>query len=125
MRPLLTLAVILAFPPAAFAAPAPAAASERADWRRDGVDDRVKAGLTSLGWRLEDDGRALDPKTKAPVSKAAADAREIEKIYQSGADFYAKGEYGKAADAFRRILTKDPQNTQAKKALERIIRLSR
>ncbi|MCM2303522.1 MAG: hypothetical protein NDJ72_02380 [Elusimicrobia bacterium] len=73
MRPLLTLAVILAFPPAAFAAPAPAAASERADWRRDGVDDRVKAGLTSLGWRLEDDGRALDPKTKAPVSKAVLD----------------------------------------------------
>ena len=60
-----------------------------------------------------------------PVSGAAADAREIEKLYQSGADSYAKGEYGKAADAFRKILTIDPQNTQAKKALERIIRLSR
>jgi tetratricopeptide (TPR) repeat protein len=59
------------------------------------------------------------------LTGAAADAREIEKIYQSGADSYAKGDYGKAADAFRRILTKDPQNTQAKKALERIIRLSR
>lgn len=53
------------------------------------------------------------------------DAREIERIYQSGADFYSKGEYGKAADAFRKILTLDPQNTQARKALERIIRLSR
>jgi tetratricopeptide (TPR) repeat protein len=62
---------------------------------------------------------------EAPLTGAAADAREIEKIYQTGADFYAKGEYGKAADAFRKILTKDPQNTQAKKALERIIRLSR
>ncbi len=58
-------------------------------------------------------------------SGSAADARDIEKTYQTGADFYAKGEYGKAADAFRKILTKDPKNTQAKKALERIIRLSR
>ncbi|MDA8244368.1 MAG: tetratricopeptide repeat protein [Elusimicrobia bacterium] len=52
-------------------------------------------------------------------------AREIEKLYQAGADYYAKGDYGKAADAFRKILTLDPQNAQAKKALERIIRLSR
>lgn len=60
-----------------------------------------------------------------PLTREAANAREIEKIYQTGADHYAKGEYGKAADAFRKILTLDPQNTQAKKALERIIRLSR
>lgn len=68
-------------------------------------------------------GASLD-EPEAPSGKSA-DAREIEKIYQSGADYYAKGEYGKAADAFRKILTLDPQNTQAKKALERIIRLSR
>lgn len=73
MRPLALLAVILAFPPALLAAPAPAPAAAQADWRRDGVDDRVKAGLTSLGWRLEDDGRALDPKTKAPAAKAVLD----------------------------------------------------
>lgn len=73
MRPLLALAVILALSPASLSAQAPAAASAQADWRREGVDDRVKAGLTSLGWRLEDDGRALDPKTKAPVTKAVLD----------------------------------------------------
>jgi hypothetical protein len=49
------------------------AESPQADWRRDGVDERVKAALTSSGWRLEDDGRALDPKTKAPVTKAVLD----------------------------------------------------
>lgn len=67
MRPLLLLAV-LAFPPALHAdAPVPPV---QADWRRDaGVDDRVKAALTGKGWRFEADGRALDPKTKAPVSK--------------------------------------------------------
>ncbi len=58
-------------------------------------------------------------------TKAEKDAREIEKLYQTGADYYAKGEYGRAADAFRKILTIDPQNGQARKALERIIRLSR
>ncbi len=64
MRPLLLLAV-LAFPPALHAN-----APVQADWRRDGgVDDRVKAALTGKGWRFEADGRALNPKTKAPVSK--------------------------------------------------------
>ncbi len=71
MRPLHILALILAFPPAIFAIDA--APTDSADWRRDGVDDRVKAALTGQGWRLEDDGRALDPKTKTAVTKAALD----------------------------------------------------
>jgi hypothetical protein len=75
MRPLILLAVTLALAPAALAASIPA------DWRRDGVDDRVKAALTSQGWRLEDDGRALDPKTKVPAAqdvllKAVLDLRQ-------------------------------------------------
>lgn len=63
---------MLALPPALHADDA-GPASSQADWRRDGVDDRVKAALTGQGWRLEDDGRALDPKTKAPAAKAALD----------------------------------------------------
>lgn len=90
------------------------------------VDEaRAKLGGKTGAWEPGSVEARGAVEEEAPVSKAAADAREIEKIYQSGADFYAKGEYGKAADAFRKILTKDPQNTQAKKALERIIRLSR
>lgn len=90
------------------------------------VDEaRAKLGGVTGAWEPGSVQARGAVEEEAPVSKAAADAREIEKIYQSGADFYAKGEYGKAADAFRKILTKDPQNTQAKKALERIIRLSR
>lgn len=75
MRPLI-LAVMLALPAAADSAPIarlPGAESPQADWRRDGVDDRVKEALTGKGWRLEDDGRALDPKTKAPAAKAVLD----------------------------------------------------
>jgi len=75
MRPLILLAVTLSLSTAAFAASIPA------DWRRDGVDERVKAALTGQGWRLEDDGRALDPKTKAPAAqdvllKAVLDLRQ-------------------------------------------------
>lgn len=87
-------------------------------------DARLKQGKTAA-W--EPPAPAVEKETAAPKPAAggAPDAREIEKVYQSGADYYAKGDYGKAADAFRKILVIDPQNTQAKKALERIIRLSR
>lgn len=75
MRPPLALVVWLALSPAALAAPGPvpavSAPDVQADWRRDGVDERVKQALTGQGWRFEDDGRALDPKTKAPATQAA------------------------------------------------------
>lgn len=67
MRPLL-LAFTLSLPLAALAA-----GEAPADWRRVVTDERVKAGLTMGGWRLEEDGRALDPKTKAPATKAGLD----------------------------------------------------
>jgi len=62
---------------------------------------------------------------KNTLDKKEEDSRKLEKMYQEGVEYYTKGEYGKAADTFRKILTIDPQNSQAKKALERIIRLSR
>ena len=69
MHPPLALVVWLALAPAALAAPAP-----QADWRREAaVDERVKTGLSASGWRFEEDGRALDPKTKAPADKSALD----------------------------------------------------
>ncbi len=74
MRSPLALVVLLSLSPAVHAAPGPvpavAAPDLQADWRRDGVDDRVKQALTGQGWRFEDDGRALDPKTKAPATQA-------------------------------------------------------
>ncbi len=84
---------------------------------------RLKQGKAS-SWQPVN-GAAIPGVEEKTETKAEKDAREIEKLYQQGADYYAKGEYGRAADAFRKILTIDPQNTQAKKALERIIRLSR
>ena len=77
MRPLLLLAVLMTCPPALFAGETPPAADSgqparpelrQADWRQGGIDDRVKAALTGQGWRFEEDGRALEPKTKAPAT---------------------------------------------------------
>ncbi|OGR44741.1 MAG: hypothetical protein A2X35_05430 [Elusimicrobia bacterium GWA2_61_42] len=85
---------------------------------------RLKQGKASAWEPPAGTAREAAPEEKVET-KGEKDAREIERLYQAGADYYAKGEYGKAADAFRKIMGIDPMNTQAKKALERIIRLSR
>ena len=75
MRTPLALVFSLLLAPAALAATA-----GPADWRRvEGIDERVQAGLTTMGWRFELDGRALDPKTKLPADKASLEkaARDL------------------------------------------------
>ena len=58
---------------------------------------------------------------RAEVEKRrVADVRKIEKLYQEGVEYYARGARLKAASIFRRILILDPGNAQALKALERI-----
>ncbi|MBI3548151.1 MAG: hypothetical protein HY078_03760 [Elusimicrobia bacterium] len=48
------------------------------------------------------------------------DERDIPSLYQRGVEHYARGEYLQATSAFVRILKIDPNNEQARKALERI-----
>jgi hypothetical protein len=60
---------------------------------------------------------------KNKLSKQAQNAREIDRLYQLGANLYLKGEHGKASDVFRKIMIMDPANKKAKRALERILRL--
>ncbi|MBU2530268.1 MAG: hypothetical protein KKD35_04425, partial [Elusimicrobia bacterium] len=60
---------------------------------------------------------------KDTLSKQAQNAREIERLYRLGANLYLKGDHGKAADVFRKIMTIDPENKKAKQALERVLRL--
>jgi tetratricopeptide (TPR) repeat protein len=57
----------------------------------------------------------------SPVAPAG-DPRDVEKLYQSGVEHYARGEYLQASAMFLRILRIDPGNEQARKALERIDR---
>lgn len=63
---LIAIVAILMLPSASFASPD----QVRADWRKPWLEERVRAALTGQGWRLEDDGSALDPGTKAPASEA-------------------------------------------------------
>ena len=87
--------------------------------------DEARRKQGGAAWEPPESAARPDEPEKKPETAAARDAREIEKLYQTGADHYARGEYGKAEDDFRKILELAPENPQAKKALERIIRLSR
>ena len=58
-----------------------------------------------------------------PPSRSASpagDPRDVGNLYQKGVEHYARGEYLQATAMFMRILQIDPQNDQARKALERI-----
>jgi tetratricopeptide (TPR) repeat protein len=47
----------------------------------------------------------------------------VEKLYLKGVEHYARGEYLQASAMFLRILQIDPNNAQARKALDRINQL--
>jgi tetratricopeptide (TPR) repeat protein len=61
------------------------------------------------------------PAQAAPKA-AAGDTRDVDRLFQKGVEHYARGEYLQATAMFMRILQIDPQNAQARKALERIDR---
>jgi tetratricopeptide (TPR) repeat protein len=60
----------------------------------------------------------------APLAPAPkhGDPRDVQALYQKGVEHYARGEYLQAGSMFTRILQIDPENEQARKALERIDR---
>lgn len=74
---------------------------------------------TTSSWAPEIPAKTLPEKQETAPQK---DVREIERLYQLGTEYYTKGEYSKSADIFRQILTIDPENAQAQKALERILK---
>jgi tetratricopeptide (TPR) repeat protein len=70
--------------------------------------------------RAERPAPIVVPPPKA--GSAPGDARDVEKLYARGVEFYSHGEYLQATAAFMRILQIDPDNAPARKALERIDR---
>ncbi|MBI2384866.1 MAG: hypothetical protein HYV14_02515 [Elusimicrobia bacterium] len=64
------------------------------------------------------------PSPAAPAAPAAkrADLRDVQVLYQKGVEHYARGEYLQASAMFLRIIQIDPENEQARKALERLDR---
>ncbi|MFH1723901.1 MAG: hypothetical protein ABII00_04680 [Elusimicrobiota bacterium] len=65
---------------------------------------------------------AKRPEPERPKAARRADPRDVQKLYQKGVEHYARGEYLQATAMFMRILQIDPDNAQAKKALERLRR---
>ena len=69
------------------------------------------------------------PPAAAPAPEKAVEAapngdpRDIARLYQQGVEYYSRGEYLRASAMFLHILQIDPDNEQARKALERINRL--
>lgn len=63
----------------------------------------------------------VTPPARRPAA-AVGDPRDVEKLYQKGVEYYARGEFLQATSMFLRILQIDPENDQARKALERIDR---
>lgn len=62
----------------------------------------------------------VQPEVQAPPAVAPVDVVLVEKLYQKGVEHYARGEHLQAASAFMKILQLDPENAQARKALDRI-----
>lgn len=95
---------------------------------------RAQLGMPQAPRPVERPAAAPQPPTAAPAAAAQeepqtprakarrADPAEIERLYQRGVEHYARGEYLQATAMFMRILQSDPENAQARKALERIQR---
>ncbi|MBI4060242.1 MAG: type IX secretion system membrane protein PorP/SprF [Elusimicrobia bacterium] len=65
---------------------------------------------------------AARPEPVSAAPRRAGDPRDVQALYQRGVEHYARGEYLQASGMFLRILQIDPENEQARKALERIDR---
>jgi len=82
---------------------------------------QIKNYLDALQALIERGRRETAPAEKAPEVKATGlTPLEIERLYESGVDFYAAGKLSEAAAAFRRIIASEPNNTSARRALDRV-----
>lgn len=66
--------------------------------------------------------RKPTPKPMPEAAGPTADPREIERLYTQGVEYYTKKNYDLAESTFEALLALDPDNSEAKKALERIQR---
>ena len=82
---------------------------------------QIKNYIDALQSLIERGRREAAPATKAPEPKSTGlTPVEIERLYESGVDFYAQGKLSEAATAFRRIIESEPNNTSARRALDRV-----
>jgi tetratricopeptide (TPR) repeat protein len=82
---------------------------------------QLKSYLDALQSLIERGKRDSAAVVRAPEAKSAGlTPVEIERLYESGVDFYAQGKLTEAAAAFRRIIESEPNNTSARRALDRV-----
>jgi len=82
---------------------------------------QIKSYLDALTALIERGKRESAPADKVPEPKQTGlTPVEIERLYETGVDFYAQGKLSEAAAAFRRIIDSEPNNTSARRALDRV-----
>ncbi|MCM2305671.1 MAG: hypothetical protein NDJ72_13300 [Elusimicrobia bacterium] len=82
---------------------------------------QIKSYLDALQALIERGKRESAPATKVPEPKQTGlTPVEIERLYETGVDFYAQGKLSEAAAAFRRIIDAEPNNASARRALDRV-----
>ncbi len=82
---------------------------------------QIKGYLDALQSLIERGKRdAAAPAKPVEVRTTGLSPVEIERLYEQGVDFYAQGRLSEAAAAFRKILESEPNNSSARRALDRV-----
>lgn len=95
-------------------------------FERDGEErKRLKSYVDAMVALIERKARDRDeaklpPAPKASETPAGAKPQDIQRLYEAGVDLYAQGRMSEAANMFQRILSLDPKNASAQRALRRV-----
>lgn len=82
---------------------------------------QIKSYIDALQSLIERGRRDTTPAPKVQEPKSTGlTPVEIERLYEAGVDLYAQGKLTEAAAAFRRIIESEPNNTSARRALDRV-----
>lgn len=81
---------------------------------------QIKNYIDALQSLIERGRRDLTPAKPVDIKPAGLSPVDIERLYEQGVDFYAQGKLTESAAAFRRIIESEPNNTSARRALDRV-----
>ncbi|PIR15891.1 MAG: hypothetical protein COV48_11865 [Elusimicrobia bacterium CG11_big_fil_rev_8_21_14_0_20_64_6] len=81
---------------------------------------QIKGYIDALQSLIERGKKQSAPAKPAEVKSSGLSPVEIERLYEAGVDQYAKGNLSEAAKTFRRILESEPNNSSARRALDRV-----